>query len=222
MFAPERIGPAGVRYRPIFRFAEDYDLWLRLSRTARLANLPEELYRAVSPAGGARIRRPWPAFTGVMGAWMADFYRRLGLDEPFTDDVRPARAANLARALAGQAHLFPPVLEAALHFGWRLALPVRLLAAFGRRLEAAAGQKEGTAAAAAEKLLREGAPCPRPISSVPTPEHGEYFRAALEQFAGGPTPLETQLSRGSGGNHSPRMGFGAISPNIDNLKVNLL
>jgi hypothetical protein len=37
-------------YRPAYRHAEDYDLWLRLSRTTRIANLPECLldYR-ISP-----------------------------------------------------------------------------------------------------------------------------------------------------------------------------
>lgn len=39
-------------YRPLFRYAQDHDLWLRMSALARLAAVPEVLYRRRKMAGG--------------------------------------------------------------------------------------------------------------------------------------------------------------------------
>jgi len=46
-------------YRPEFRNAEDYDLWLRLSRDHELANVPEPLLRYRFSAGGMTLSRKW-------------------------------------------------------------------------------------------------------------------------------------------------------------------
>jgi glycosyltransferase involved in cell wall biosynthesis len=44
-------------YREPFRLAQDYDLWLRLSETSKLANLPETLYTMRFSAGMASVTR---------------------------------------------------------------------------------------------------------------------------------------------------------------------
>jgi glycosyltransferase involved in cell wall biosynthesis len=46
-------------YRTEFLHAEDYDLWLRLSRNYDLVNLPEPLLRYRVSVGGMTLARPW-------------------------------------------------------------------------------------------------------------------------------------------------------------------
>lgn len=46
-------------YRPDFKNAEDYDLWLRLSRDHPLANIPRPLLRYRLSTGGMTISRKW-------------------------------------------------------------------------------------------------------------------------------------------------------------------
>jgi len=46
-------------YRPDFRNAEDYDLWLRASRAYQLANIPVPLLRYRFSVGGMTLRKKW-------------------------------------------------------------------------------------------------------------------------------------------------------------------
>ena len=105
-------------YRPIFRAAEDYDLWLRLSERHALANLPEELltYRTHAEQATARL---WRLGTlEALGAQQAARLRRAGRGDPlehFTRvDARTLRAIGLGRstiaaALDGQQIAAPPL-----------------------------------------------------------------------------------------------------------------
>lgn len=58
MFRREIVLAAGG-YRGDFRNAEDYELWLRLSRAHLLANIPRPLLRYRLSAGGMTIGRKW-------------------------------------------------------------------------------------------------------------------------------------------------------------------
>lgn len=72
-------------YRAAFRHAEDYDLWLRLSEVAKLANLPESLVtyrihaRQVSTANLVEQTR------NAALAWLAYCARREGRADPSAD-----------------------------------------------------------------------------------------------------------------------------------------
>lgn len=46
-------------YRPQFKNAEDYDLWLRVSKRFELANIPEPLLRYRFSVGGMTLSRKW-------------------------------------------------------------------------------------------------------------------------------------------------------------------
>jgi glycosyltransferase involved in cell wall biosynthesis len=46
-------------YREAFRNAEDYDLWLRVSRVSKLENIPEPLLRYRFTTGGMTLGRKW-------------------------------------------------------------------------------------------------------------------------------------------------------------------
>lgn len=46
-------------YRPEFRNSEDYDLWLRVSRVYRLANIPIPLLRYRFSVGGMSLEKKW-------------------------------------------------------------------------------------------------------------------------------------------------------------------
>jgi hypothetical protein len=56
---------APYRYNEDFKFAEDYELWVRMSERYRLANFPEVLYRYRRHRGtiGARERSMQPRIT---------------------------------------------------------------------------------------------------------------------------------------------------------------
>lgn len=56
-------------YREFFRFAQDRDLWLRISRLADYAIVPEVLYRRFKPAGGVSADPE----KLVMQAYLSDF-----------------------------------------------------------------------------------------------------------------------------------------------------
>jgi hypothetical protein len=72
MFCPERI-QGKIRYRHGFPYAEDYDLWLRLSRQCKIANLPEPLIRYSLPStSSSRSRYPYIPFRSCLTAWAED------------------------------------------------------------------------------------------------------------------------------------------------------
>ena len=64
--------PDRFLYNHQFRFAEDYDLWLRLSRVSEFANLPEVLADVGYEPRSLRKRRPYMAFKSVLAAWVVE------------------------------------------------------------------------------------------------------------------------------------------------------
>ena len=118
-------------YRPAFRHAEDYDLWLRLSQVTKMANLPDRLigyriypeqvssHHLIEQATNAAIAwlchierqasRPDPAAGNAPLPAMADLDRCFGL-----------HAAAYVRQRVINRALFAP--EALAHEGWPLLL----------------------------------------------------------------------------------------------------
>jgi glycosyltransferase involved in cell wall biosynthesis len=68
-------------YREQFRNAEDYDLWLRVSRSHRLANIPEPLLRYRFSTSGMSLGRKWEQLYFVYLAQAAHGNPDTGLDE---------------------------------------------------------------------------------------------------------------------------------------------
>lgn len=83
-------------YRRAYLRAEDYDLWLRLAETGRLANLAEPLLRYRLPSGfdAARFARQ---VSSEMTARAAAALRRAGRPDPTGNwkDIDPANLADL-------------------------------------------------------------------------------------------------------------------------------
>jgi len=69
-------------YRAIYRHAEDYDLWLRLSRITRLANLPEELVSYRVYGGQVSTRHLVEQTRNAAIAWLVHQLRVAGKDDP--------------------------------------------------------------------------------------------------------------------------------------------
>jgi len=82
-------------YRPAFRDAEDYDLWLRLADQFELANLPDVLMLYRCHQGQATLHRLRSTAAGVLAAKAAAGFRRRGEADP----------------TAGASELTPEVLE---------------------------------------------------------------------------------------------------------------
>lgn len=80
-------------YRPEFKNAEDYDLWLRLSRRHSLANIPRPLLRYQLSTGGMTIGRKWEQLLHVFVA--QELYR----------DEKASWAEGMQRAQARLARL---------------------------------------------------------------------------------------------------------------------
>jgi glycosyltransferase involved in cell wall biosynthesis len=79
MFCPERI-IGNIRYRHGFRYAEDFDLWLRLSRRCKMANFPEPLLRYTLPNSSSfRRRYPYIPFRSCLVSLAED---RLQINSP--------------------------------------------------------------------------------------------------------------------------------------------
>lgn len=88
-------------YRPAYRGAEDYDLWLRLSEMTRLANLPERLLRyRFHPQQVSSIGLVGQARTSAI-AWLAHLERRSGRPDP-TSGSAALPAADRLDALFGK------------------------------------------------------------------------------------------------------------------------
>lgn len=76
--AMERIGG----YRAVFRHAEDYDLWLRLSEVAKLANLPENLVTYRIHARQVSTANLVEQTGNAALAWLGYCARRAGRTDP--------------------------------------------------------------------------------------------------------------------------------------------
>lgn len=59
-------------YRPEFKAAQDYDLWLRLSRQYEIANIPVPLIRYRFAVGGITLARKWEQYYYVFLAKASD------------------------------------------------------------------------------------------------------------------------------------------------------
>lgn len=59
-------------YRPEFKAAQDYDLWLRLSRKYEIANIPVPLLRYRFAVGGITLARKWEQYYYVFLAKASD------------------------------------------------------------------------------------------------------------------------------------------------------
>ncbi|MDE7065268.1 MAG: glycosyltransferase, partial [Desulfovibrionaceae bacterium] len=180
MFSRAALRKAGVEplYRTHLRFAEDYDLWLRMSREVRFANLDTVLYRAKSPRASLRIMSPFLAFKGVIGAWLDDLLVTRHVPGLRVKDGCFARASDSCAALAPHPDLHVRALAAFLGFGWRLMVPPRLLAGLCRMAEASWARK-----GIADAALKEFAALPHsdePTASTPVPP----FEMYLEEVTG--------------------------------------
>ena len=69
-------------YRPAYRHAEDYDLWLRLAGLTRLANLPEPLLSYRITPGQVSSRYMVEQAQGAAIAWLAYQMRESGKPDP--------------------------------------------------------------------------------------------------------------------------------------------
>jgi glycosyltransferase involved in cell wall biosynthesis len=80
MFRREAVMAVGL-YRPIFKAAQDYDLWLRLSRHHDLANIPIPLLRYRFVAGGITLKRKWEQYYYVFLAKVSDANPDMPIEE---------------------------------------------------------------------------------------------------------------------------------------------
>lgn len=82
-------------YRELFKCAEDYDLWLRLSRRSRLANLQEPLIRYRLTPGGTSMKRRWLQLRDVHMAIAS--YEHPELDGPAIEAAADRSLAQVDR-----------------------------------------------------------------------------------------------------------------------------
>lgn len=71
IFRREAVMAVGL-YRPEFKAAQDYDLWLRLSRKYEIANIPIPLLRYRFAVGGITLARKWEQYFYVFLAKESD------------------------------------------------------------------------------------------------------------------------------------------------------
>jgi hypothetical protein len=90
---PEVLAAGG--YRGEFRNAEDYELWLRLSRTHDLANVPEPLLRYRFSVGGMTLGRKWEQLYYVQLAQAVHRNESLSVEE--ADALARESLARLGR-----------------------------------------------------------------------------------------------------------------------------
>ena len=84
-------------YRPAFRHAEDYDLWLRLSESYELDNLPDTLLSYRQHTGSVTKRFAHrQAFAAIL-AKLAYVRRAAGRPDPFDRQSLPVSATDLPR-----------------------------------------------------------------------------------------------------------------------------
>jgi len=82
-------------YRTTFANAEDYDLWLRVSRVAKLANIPEGLLRYSFTPSGMTLKRKWQQLAYVYKAQIS--FENPSLEENEIEDLSAARLCSTDR-----------------------------------------------------------------------------------------------------------------------------
>jgi glycosyltransferase involved in cell wall biosynthesis len=100
MMRADAVRPLG--YRPIARYAEDYDLWLRLVEVGPIANLPDVLLSYRMHAGNASRLRFIEQELSVLAARAAARRRRAGAEDPLVsaEQHAPGERLSLARLRA--------------------------------------------------------------------------------------------------------------------------
>jgi glycosyltransferase involved in cell wall biosynthesis len=119
-------------YRPAFRHAEDYDLWLRMSEACELSNLPEALVWWRFHSGSVSERHAEQQVVATIGAQFAAARRRAGEADPFGSDD-PITIDALVRHGGSAAAVHQMVLESFLgrssfsHWAGRTGAGIRYL-----------------------------------------------------------------------------------------------
>lgn len=80
MFRRSAVKAVGL-YRPIFKAAQDYDLWLRMSRRYGLVNIPIPLLRYRFAVGGITLKRKWEQYYYVFLAKVLDAHPEMRLED---------------------------------------------------------------------------------------------------------------------------------------------
>ena len=152
-------------YRAEFKNAEDYELWLRLSRTHDLANIPEPLLRYRFSLGGMTLSRKWEQLYYVHLAQELHRDADLSLEEA----SRRARA-NLG-ALDRRSFMTQVARGTALELS-RIGLgneALRLVSGFvGEIGLVAAGRIAGAVAATRFRLRQPARPAPSKVGAPQT------------------------------------------------------
>jgi hypothetical protein len=95
-------------YSPEFPHAEDYELWLRTSRSHQLANIPRPLLRYRVSSGGITYSRRWELLASVLLAQQKFAHP----DFPWAD---LKKAAKEALSKIDRASFFAEVIQAGIH-----------------------------------------------------------------------------------------------------------
>ena len=82
-------------YRENFANAEDYDLWLRVSRVGKLANIPEGLLRYSFTPSGMTLRRKWQQLAFVYKAQIS--FENPNLQENEIEELNTVRLRSTDR-----------------------------------------------------------------------------------------------------------------------------
>ncbi len=125
MMRTELIRDAGG-YRPAFRHAEDYDLWLRLSRITQIRNLPDRLLLYRRSAGQVSQRHAIEQSRSAQVAWLSHQNVIAGKHDPFNavneipplselDELLdiPGCAAQMQKLIVEQSRYAPDMLNGA-------------------------------------------------------------------------------------------------------------
>ncbi|HEY1220425.1 MAG: glycosyltransferase [Bryobacteraceae bacterium] len=118
-------------YRAEFRNSEDYDLWLRVAKVYRLANLPEPLLRYRFSVTGMTLGRKWQQALYTRMAMIANRHPERSLDQ-----VRQEAAAELENL--GKGWFLEQVARGTIRELIRLRLfgdALRILWTFSRQLD---------------------------------------------------------------------------------------
>ena len=119
-------------YRAAYRHAEDYDLWLRLSETRALANLPDRLLLYRQHPAKASARHAAEQMLATMVAQLATQARRAGMADP-TQGLTRLKLSDLDRfALkpAEKAAAALDIVDAAMASGAGASTPIFLEQAY--------------------------------------------------------------------------------------------
>jgi hypothetical protein len=119
-------------YRTEFTGADDYDLWLRVAKTHKLANIPEPLLRYRFSVNGVSLGRKWEQARHAQMALVSSRHPEWSLDR-----VRQEAAAEMERL--GKGWFLEQVARGTMRelIGLRLyGDALRILRSFARQIEA--------------------------------------------------------------------------------------